>query len=264
MNNSPQKPVHPLDQPPTPVQPPPERAVVRRVEFPQVTPYLCYTILVLNIVIFLLDMLSGHRLTMLGAKDNQMIVSGQFWRLFTPMFLHGGVFHLGLNCYSLYWIGPRIERSFGHWRFLAIYILSGIAGTVASFAFGPYPSIGASGALFGLIGALIPMLYLNRKIFANTQQQITNIIVVIAMNLVYGLSAGGIDNWGHIGGLVGGLILAWPTTPRYVLRLSTPDSARIDDESMPFVAWLVYSVSAFGLAVITFLVIYLRSLSTGS
>ncbi|MBN1312456.1 MAG: rhomboid family intramembrane serine protease, partial [Anaerolineae bacterium] len=193
---------------------------------------------------------------------NFLIVQGQLWRLFTPMFLHGGFVHLGVNSYSLYLIGPRVERSFGHFRFLAIYVLSGVAGSVVSFALGPYQSIGASGALFGLIGALVPMLYLNRKIFANTRQQIANIIIVIGLNLFYGFSAGGIDNWAHIGGLVSGLALAWPTAPRYVLRLSTMDTVRLDDESSISIAWLVYSLSALGLGLLTFLLINLRLLAT--
>ena len=252
------KPIHPLDQPPPPAQPAPERSPIRRVEVAQITPFLSYTILVINVVVFLADVLLGHQLTDLGAKDNTMIVQGELWRLFTPMFLHAGPIHLAVNSYSLYLIGPRVERNFGHFRFLALYFLSGIASTIASFAFGPYRSIGASGALFGLIGALIPMFYVNRKVFANTRQQITRIMVVIAFNLFYGVSAGGIDNWAHIGGLVSGVALAWPTAPRYVLRLITMDTARLDDESSPSTAWLIYGLSLLGLGVLTFLLINLR------
>jgi rhomboid protease GluP len=160
------------------------------------------------------------------------------------MFIHYGIIHLLINSYSLYIIGPQVERSFGHLRFLAIYILSGVAGSVASFALGAYRSAGASGALFGLFGALIPLLYLNRKVFANTRQQINHILTMIALNLFVGFTSGFIDNWGHIGGLVGGLSLAWLTSPRYVARLSTTDSIQIDDESSPYMAWIIYGLAA--------------------
>lgn len=258
--SQPSRPIHPLDQPPEPPppSPTPRRVIARRVEAPDNAPVLSYTILAINVVVFLLDFLLGGWLTALGAKDNLAITQGEFWRLFTPMFLHGGLVHLGVNSYSLYVVGPRVEHSFGNWRFLAIYVLSGLTGSIVSFAFGPYRSIGASGALFGLIGALIPLLYLNRKVFANTRQQINHIITVIALNLLFGLTAGGIDNWGHVGGLVGGVSLAWLTSPRYVARLSAMDSVRIDDESSPHVAWIVYGLAALCLGGLVLLLISLR------
>lgn len=266
MDNYPQssRSIHPLDQPPepSPSPPTPGQVVVRRVEASHSPPLLSYAILAINITVFLLDFLLGGSLTALGAKDNLAITQGEIWRLFTPMFLHAGLLHLGVNSYSLYIVGPRVESSFGHWRFLAIYILSGLAGSVASFALGAYRSVGASGALFGLIGALIPLLYLNRKVLANTGQQINHIITVIALNLFFGFTAGGIDNWAHIGGLVGGLSLAWLTSPRYVARLSAMDSARIDDESSPSTAWLVYSLALLCLAGLVLLLVSMRTSST--
>ncbi|MBN1313690.1 MAG: rhomboid family intramembrane serine protease, partial [Anaerolineae bacterium] len=91
------KPVHPLDQPPTPAHHPPERSPIKRVEISQVVPFFSYFILAINVIVFLIDLLSGRWLTALGAKDNFLIVQGQLWRLFTPMFLHGGFVHLGVN-----------------------------------------------------------------------------------------------------------------------------------------------------------------------
>lgn len=261
MDNYPQssRPIHPLDQPPQPPEFTPERVIIRRVQGPSSAPILSYTILAINVIVFLLDnFLLGGLLTVLGAKDNGAIAQGEFWRLLTPMFLHGGYIHLGLNSYSLFIVGPQVERSFGHWRFLAIYFLSGLAGSVASFALSPYRSIGASGALFGLIGALIPLLYLNRKVLANTRQHINNLITVIALNLVFGFTAGGIDNWAHIGGLAGGLTLSWLTAPRYVARLSTMDSIRMDDESLPYVAWIVYGMAVLCLGGLVLWLISLR------
>ena len=181
----------------------------------------------INILVFLADMglrITGYGfqgvgpLTLIGAKDNQAIVRGEYWRLITPLFLHGGILHLGLNRYFLYIVGRLVERAFGTARFLAIYLLSGIAGVVASFAFSHFDSIGASGALFGLVGAWVPLLYRNRHVLANTRQQIRRIVQVIAINLLIGL-APGIDNWAHLGGLVSGLALGWFASPLYVVRV---------------------------------------------
>lgn len=262
MDNHPpsSRPIHPLDQPPEPPQTAPGQVIVKRVEAPHSPPIFSYTILAVNVIVFLLDnRLLGGQLTNLGAKDNWQIAHGELWRLVTSMFLHGGYIHLAINSYSLYIIGPQVERSFGHWRFLAVYFLSGLAGSVASFALSPYRSIGASGALFGLVGALIPLLYLNRKILANTQKHINNLIMVIVLNLVVGFTASGIDNWAHIGGLLGGLSLAWLTSPRYVARLGVMDSVRIDDESSPHVVWVIYGIAALCLGGLALLLIGLRT-----
>jgi len=256
-------PIHPLDRPSEPLQPAPGQVIVRRVEAPHSLPIFTYTILAINILVFLLDFLLRGQLSVLGAKENLAIAQGEFWRLLTPLFLHAGPIHLGVNSYSLYIVGPRVERSFGRWRFLALYFLSGMAGSVASFALGPYPSVGASGALFGLIGALIPFLYLNRKVLANTSQQIANIFTIIALNLLFGFTAGGIDNWAHIGGLLGGLSVAWLTSPRYMVRLSAMDEVKIDDGSSPYVAWLAYGLLALSLGGLVLLLISLR-LSPGT
>ena len=90
----------------------------------------------------------------LGAKVNLLIYQGQTWRLFTAMFLHIGVLHLLFNLYALYALGPMVEGYFGHWRFLAIYLLGGLFGSLASYAFSPAISAGASGAIFALAGAI--------------------------------------------------------------------------------------------------------------
>ncbi|MFQ5617136.1 MAG: rhomboid family intramembrane serine protease, partial [Anaerolineales bacterium] len=137
---------------------------------------------------------------------NERIAAGEFWRLFTPMLLHGGLLHIGFNMYALNIIGPELERHFGHGRFLALYVLGGFAGNVASLAFSAAPSLGASTAIFGLFGAQGVFLYQNRELFgAQARAAINRIIYLAAINLFIGLSPG-IDNWGHVGGLAGGVI----------------------------------------------------------
>jgi rhomboid protease GluP len=119
-------------------------------------------------------------------KENSAILRGEYWRLVTPMFLHSldTPLHLLMNGYSLFIIGPQVERSYGYFRFLLIYFLAGIGGNIASF--GMSRDAVEQAALFGLIGAL-PLLYLNRHIIANTRRSIMSIVQVIVINLVIGL-----------------------------------------------------------------------------
>ena len=199
---------------------------------------LTYLLLGINIIVFLADQLMGGRLTALGATDRTAILAGQTWRFVTSMFLHGNLLHIGFNGYFLYLVGPRLERMFGKPRFAAIYFLSGIAGSVASFALSGASSIGASGALFGIIGSWIPLLYRNQKLLANTDKQIRQIIEVIAINLLIGLMPG-IDNWAHLGGLLAGLALGWVASPRYAVTFADASSVKVEDTSESGIVWLL-------------------------
>lgn len=151
-----------------------------------------------------------------GAKVNGCIVEGQNWRLFAAMFIHIGVFHLLFNLYALYAFGPLVEGYFGHLRFTAIYLLAGLFGSLASFAFSPAISAGASGAIFGLIGAVtVYFLKYNQNFGRRGRAMLQNMAFIIVINLVFGFVGRGIDNWGHIGGLIGGFVVAWGLLPRY-------------------------------------------------
>jgi rhomboid protease GluP len=175
-----------------------------------------YTLLGVTILVYLLQLassffLAGDYPAALGVKANDAILQGEFWRLLTPMFLHStsSFLHIAFNMYALFVIGPELERHFGHGRFLTLYLLSGFAGNVVSFLFSPEYSLGASTAIFGLIGAQGVFLYRNRSLFGRiAQRALVNIIMVAVVNLIIGLSPG-IDNWGHVGGLVGGTLFAW-------------------------------------------------------
>ncbi|CAN5420467.1 hypothetical protein BH10CHL1_BH10CHL1_21970 [soil metagenome] len=151
-----------------------------------------------------------------GAKVNMLIAQGQVWRLFTAMFIHIGVIHILFNLYALNSLGPMAEGFFGHPRFLAIYLLGGLFGSLASYAFSPSISAGASGAIFALIGGTTVYFLRYHSNFGTRGRAILqNMFVVIVINLIFGLSMPGIDNWGHIGGLVGGALVAWGLLPRY-------------------------------------------------
>jgi rhomboid protease GluP len=144
-------------------------------------------------------------------KDNTMIMRGQVWRLITPMFLHGSIPHLAFNMYALFAIGTTIERFYGRGRYLALFLISGFAGNVMSFIFTLNPSLGSSTSIFGLLGAEGVLFYQNREVFGKiAPRALTQVIIIGVINLVYGMAPNSnIDNWGHIGGLIGGTLFAW-------------------------------------------------------
>jgi membrane associated rhomboid family serine protease len=176
-------------------------------------PYVTYVLLGLNILVYFLMNILGflfrlnqsELLLYFGAKHNLLIAYGQYWRLFTAMFLHIGILHLFFNSYALYIYGPVVERLFGKFKFTVIYVLSGLTGGLFSYMFSLNPSAGASGAIFGLMGSLLYFrqrkLDIFRRIFG------TRLLMIIFINLFYGLVQPGIDNWGHIGGLIGGYLV---------------------------------------------------------
>lgn len=148
-----------------------------------------------------------------GAKINALIRAGELWRFLTPVLLHGSIPHIAFNMYALYIFGTGLERHFGHRRFLILYLLGAFTGNVLSFLLSSGYSVGASTAIFGLIGAEGVFLYQNRKMFGSQfKSAIGNIIFVVVVNLFIGL-APGIDDWGHVGGLLGGLIFSWFAGP---------------------------------------------------
>jgi rhomboid protease GluP len=199
-----------------PAAPPPGPVAVR---LPSAPPRVTYTILGLTILVYLIQMLTPNYYysldlpTLLGAKINEAIRAGELWRLITPVLIHDhqNLLHIGFNMYALFIFGPGLERRFGPFRFLALYLLAGFSGNVLSFLLSSGISVGASTAIFGLIAAEGVFLYQNRKLFGEeSKKAIGNVVSVAAINLVIGFSSGGlIDNWGHIGGLLGGLIFAW-------------------------------------------------------
>lgn len=189
-----------------PVGQPPVRLLFR--------PYVTYILIGICVVVYLLQAGTSYLLKIdvpaaLGVKENNLIIQGQLWRLFTPMFLHASILHIGFNMYALFYIGPTLERFYGRWRYLGLYLLSGFAGNVISFMFSPYPALGSSTAIFGLLGAEGVLLYQNREIFGSiTRRALSQVILIAVVNLIIGLTPG-IDNWGHIGGLIGGTLFAW-------------------------------------------------------
>ncbi len=190
-------------------------------QLPLHRPLFTWVLLGLIIVMFLVETALGGStetevLVRLGAKVTALIAAGEYWRLFTAMFLHIGLLHLFFNGYALFVVGTELEQIFGRGRFLAIYLLSGLFGSLASYALSPHLSAGASGAIFGLIGALGAFFYFHReRLGAWGRSRLANIVFLIAINLFLGFTQPGIDNLAHLGGLVSGAGLGWALVPRY-------------------------------------------------
>jgi rhomboid protease GluP len=201
----------PQEIPPSPAVPG-GQSVVR----PVYRPYVTYVLISICILVYLLQVGTSYLLKVdipaaLGVKDNQLIMQGQVWRLITPIFLHSDqtILHIGFNMYALFYIGPTLERFYGRRRYLGLFILSGFAGNVISFMFSQYQSLGSSTAIFGLLGAEGVLIYQNREIFGSiARRALSQVVIVAVANLIIGLTPG-IDNWGHIGGLIGGTLFAW-------------------------------------------------------
>lgn len=251
----------PGDYPPRPPEPSPGQRVI--VAHPRSQPYVTYVLLGLTTFVYVLQLgsqsLFGTDLPALyGSKVNELIAAGQYWRLLTPVLLHGSILHIGFNMYALFILGPNLERFYGHWRYLVLYIVSGFAGNVFSMIFTPNPSLGASTAIFGLLAAQAIFLYQNRKVFGRmSQRALTNIVLVAALNFVLGLSPG-IDNWGHLGGFIGGGMFAYLCSPILEVRptLGGYEVHDLRSENAGLLATLVVSVFFTFLAAMT---LYMRA-----
>lgn len=220
-----------------------------------------YSLIAITLVVFLgqflsVELLQFDWLLEMGAKSGPEILSGEIWRFVTPIFLHVTIPHVLINMYSLYAIGPAVERFFGTARFVAVYLLCGIAGVILSLAFSPYPSAGASGAIFGLLGSLGAFLYLHRGLFGRFGLiQLRQIVLVALLNLGLGLMPG-IDNWGHLGGLLAGIALTFFLGPRYEADWTSGENGRLVDQR-PWDEVRVLFIAAAGfLAAIALVVVF--------
>ncbi len=177
------------------------------------------------------------------SNRGQVLGDGEYYRLFTAMFLHsyGLPVHIVFNMYALYVIGQSTNVLFGHVRFLIIYILGGLLGSVLSILLNTANtySVGASGAVFAIFAAQIAYLYRNREVLGPAaMQQLRSALVIAGLNFAVGIfsalgsgSGPSIDNWGHIGGFLGGLILGWRLTPLYQMKIDATrrDTVIIED-----------------------------------
>lgn len=181
-------------------------------------------LLIANIAVFAMMALAGVSmvtpnevdLIRWGARFNPLIAGGQWWRILTPLFIHIGLVHLVFNMWALRNLGDFVERLYGPGRFLAVYFGAGLIGNIASyFVFPTGLAAGASGAIFGVLGALVAFIYRRRDAIPRLMlvQLRSSSFKFIGLNLAFGFMVRGIDNSAHLGGLLGGLVLGWVLAP---------------------------------------------------
>lgn len=199
--------------------------------FSKKRPIVTYALLLSNLIMFVMMLLSGGNLTNVdpnlaydfGGLVNYKTMGNpvELYRLVTSMFLHAGIFHLLFNLYALYVLGPQLENFFGKIKYLIIYLGSGIIGGLVSMIFqaDSLVSVGASGAIFGLIGALIYFGYHYRVYFGQVIK--SQILPILVINLCIGFAVSGINIAAHIGGLIGGVLVAMAVGVKY--RSTTSD-----------------------------------------
>ena len=202
-----------------------QRQVVRtRFMLSQNPRFVTNIIVAVNVAIYLILAFLSRNLTIdigvlinAGAQVNQYVTDGQVWRIFTAMFLHFDIFHIGLNMLSLFFIGTAVEVFYGKWRYLVIYLASGILGGIVTYFLMPPDTIaaGASGAIFGVFGALGVFYLVNRRAMGNYgRNAIMNWVFWLGLNLVWGFTTPGIGILDHLGGLVAGIVISIILIPR--------------------------------------------------
>lgn len=240
------------DMPPVP-PPPPDPYL----PLPVSKPFITYILLGIIVIIWLLmEFFGGSEnssvLIMFGANSGQhILLYGETWRLFTSMFLHIGLAHLGFNAYALFIFGMEMERLYGADRFIVIYILSGLYGSLLSFATkGPYAlSAGASGAIFGIIGMNLAFFLLHRHTFGRFgRQRVVSTLVIVGINLLFGFTVPGIDNMAHLGGLLAGFLLGYGLAPRYQMSNTYTSNRRVVDTVSLLKRWWVPVIAVAVLA----------------
>ena len=163
-----------------------------------------------------LQLLTRQKATAAFAKVNENVANGQYYRLVTSAFLHGGLLHLFVNMYSLNAIGSTIERIFGKTHVYATFTLSAMSGNIMSYKMSKYPAVGASGAIFGLAGAFAVYLYRHKDVLGSgAEEQLNALGTSLMINAVYGATSARVDNWAHFGGLVGGCVYAYLFGPNF-------------------------------------------------
>ncbi|XBI97044.1 hypothetical protein VPH35_033250 [Triticum aestivum] len=173
-------------------------------------------LIAINFLVHLVDVATKRKLCMLGAKNNDLIKKGEIWRLATAAVLHKDFIHFANNNRALEELGPMVEEVTGTKRFLAIYCTSALSGSLMSYWFNPARSIGASGAICGLIGAKAVYMWRHREFVEKANETLVDIALVVLINLAIGLFLKhDIDNCGHLGGLLGGAAVEWFVGPHW-------------------------------------------------
>lgn len=239
--------------PPRPVPPPPPQIGDLANPFSrlQSNSPVTYVLVGINVLLFFFTMSEGalqdpRVLIRYGSTYGPlMIEDGQLWRLFSSMFLHANNGHILFNSLALYSLGREIERIYGSGRFLSLYLLSGLAGGILSFAIrgGEEFSVGASGAIFGIAGVNLAFYYFYRERLGKFgKDQFQSMLRLVGINLVIGFVYISINNWAHIGGLIGGAILGYLMLPYYTVTETLP-TIEVEDQGGFAHRWWVLMLS---------------------
>src|SRR5699024_6985823 len=185
-------------------------------------PFVTYGFLGITILMYLIMTFNGGSenpwtLMIFGAKVNELIVYGDWWRLITPTFLHIGFSHLLFNGLVIYFLGIELEMIIGHFRFFVLYLLSGLLGNAASFALNNSISAGASTAIFGLFATTIVLAKLY-PYHTGIQRLSRDYLALIIINVVIGFFSNSIDNAGHLGGLLGGYLAMYALSSKNAIN----------------------------------------------
>ncbi|KAI3715729.1 hypothetical protein L6452_22715 [Arctium lappa] len=190
-------------------------------------------LLAVNVLAYVAQVASQGKLLMWGAKVNGLIDKGELWRLVTSAFLHANVGHLMINCYSLNSIGPTMEHLSGPRRYLAIYMTSAVASSTMSYWLSKAPAVGASGAIFGLVGSFAIFVLRHNNMVKGGVGDLKHVARVIALNMAIGMLSRGIDNWGHLGGLIGGIATSWLIGPAWKFESASHHGRKVLVDKAP-------------------------------
>ena len=251
------------DLAPRPVAPPPQIGDLAN-PFARLQPNSPVTYILVGLIVLIFFFTASQ-----GALDNSsvliqygstygpfMIDDGQLWRLFSSMFLHASNGHILFNSLALYSLGREIERIYGSGRFLILYLLSGLAGSLLSFAIRGYAefSVGASGAIFGIAGVNLAFYYFYRERLGKFgQDQFQSMLRLVGINLLIGFVYISINNWAHIGGLIGGAILGYMMLPYYTVTETLP-TVEIEDRNGFAQRWWVLTLTFMLFVAIAFVI----------
>ena len=194
---------------------------------PKQEPKLSRLIIFLIVLIYVIEIFfnalhSEKAIILLGAKWNEGITNGQYYRFITPVFLHGNLIHLLLNVFAIKIFAQELESVYGSYRFLITFLLTSWGATLASYAFSKGLAIGASGFLFGVIGSLLVFFFRQREKLSGATMRFKTMYTLILINLALGFIIPRIDNSAHIGGLLSGIACGWFISPEYKIEKDEP------------------------------------------
>ena len=192
-------------------------------KIPKEKPYLTKILIFFICLIFIAEVLfnalySDKGLIILGAKWNSGITNGEYWRFITCTFLHGNIMHLFVNIAAIYIFGQEVESIYGASKFILLYLISSWGASLTSYAFSPGIAIGASGAVFGVIGSLVIFFFRQRGKVTGAEMKFKSMYTLVIINLIFGFLLPRIDNFAHIGGLITGLLFSYFISPEYLIE----------------------------------------------